>query len=405
MAHTPTTSPDAETIGHASIGGTPVGDVARLLAPGGERVADPRLVPWLPELSPERLRGLYRDMVLTRRVDAEGVALQRQGELALWAPCRGQEAVQIGTAAALAPGDFVFPTYREHGVLLARGALPADLVLTWRGEEHAAYDPARLRTAPPQIIIGAHALHATGYAMGIQRDAARGIASDEVAVAYFGDGATSQGDVNEAMVFASSFGAPVVFVCSNNHWAISEPVTVQARHPIAGRAPGFGIPSVRVDGNDVLACLAAMTWALGHARRGDGPAFIEAVTYRMGPHTTSDDPSRYRDPAELVRWERRDPIARVESYLRAEGVLDDDAVAETAAASDALAAEVRAAAIDARSRDALSVLDEVYSAAHAGLDEQRARFAAYLSGFDDTEDDGTEDDDTEDDGSDEGTRP
>ena len=200
-------------------------------------------------------------MMLVRRIDTEGVALQRQGQLGLWAPCQGQEATQVGTARAFRSDDFVFPSYREIGVNFVRGAVASDFVLAWRGEEHSTYNPYDINTATPQIIIGAQSLHAVGYAMGIQRDG-----TDQVAAAYFGDGATSQGDVNEAMVFASSFRAPVVFVCTNNQWAISEPVTVQAKFPIAGRAPGFGIPSMRVDGNDVLACLAAMRWAVDHAR-------------------------------------------------------------------------------------------------------------------------------------------
>lgn len=349
---------------------------ARLLEPDGTRVADPSLDPWVADLAPDALRALHRDMVLTRRLDAEGVALQRQGQLALWAPCRGQEAVQIGTAHALAAGDFVFPSYREHGVLLARGAQPADYVLAWRGEEHSAYDHAAIGVAPLQIIIGAQSLHATGWAMGAQRDG-----STDVAVAYYGDGATSQGDVNEALVFASSFRAPVVFVCSNNQWAISEPVSVQARFPIAGRAPGFGVPSMRVDGNDVLACVGAMRWALDRARRGEGPSFLEAVTYRMGPHTTSDDPTRYRDAAEVERWARRDPIARFEAFLRAEGLLDDDAAAEVDAAADALAADVRAACIGATTRPADSLFDHVYAEPHAPLAAQKAEYRAYLDGF------------------------
>ncbi|MDI9890546.1 pyruvate dehydrogenase (acetyl-transferring) E1 component subunit alpha [Microbacterium sp. IEGM 1404] len=353
-----------------------IDDVARVLAPDGTRVADSALDPWIADLSPHELRALHRDMVLTRRLDAEGVALQRQGQLALWAPCRGQEAVQVGTAHALAPGDFVFPSYREHGVLLARGARPEGYVLAWRGEEHSAYDHTTINAAPPQIIIGAQTLHATGWAMGAQRDG-----STDVAVAYFGDGATSQGDVNEAMVFASSFRAPVVFVCSNNQWAISEPVTVQAKYPIAGRAPGFGIPSLRIDGNDVLACAAAMRWALDRARRGEGPAFLEAVTYRMGPHTTSDDPTRYRTPDEVEMWAQRDPIARFEAYLCAAGVLDDSALAEVAAAADSLAAEVRAACIGATTRAPETVFDHVYAEPHAALAQQKADYVQYLAGF------------------------
>ncbi|OJV78287.1 MAG: pyruvate dehydrogenase (acetyl-transferring) E1 component subunit alpha [Microbacterium sp. 71-36] len=347
-----------------------------MLEPDGTRVPDAVLDPWITDLSPHELRALHRDMVLTRRLDAEGVALQRQGQLALWAPCRGQEAVQIGTAHALAAGDFVFPSYREHGVLLARGARPEGYVLAWRGEEHSAYDHTTINAAPPQIIIGAQTLHATGWAMGAQRDD-----SDDVAVAYFGDGATSQGDVNEAMVFASTFRAPVVFVCSNNQWAISEPVTVQTKYPIAGRAPGFGIPSLRVDGNDVLACVAAMRWALDRARRGEGPSFLEAVTYRMGPHTTSDDPTRYRTSEEVDSWAQRDPIARFEAYLCAEGVLDDSALAEVAAAADTLAAEVRAACIGATTRAPETVFDHVYAEPHAALAQQKADYAQYLAGF------------------------
>ncbi|MDU0345839.1 pyruvate dehydrogenase (acetyl-transferring) E1 component subunit alpha [Microbacterium sp. KSW2-29] len=353
-----------------------VDDVSRVLEPDGSRVPDAELDPWIADLSPHELRALHRDMVLTRRLDAEGVALQRQGQLALWAPCRGQEAVQVGTAHALAPGDFVFPSYREHGVLLGRGAKPADYVLAWRGEEHSAYDHTSINAAPPQIIIGAQSLHATGWAMGAQRDG-----STDVAVAYYGDGATSQGDVNEAMVFASSFRAPVVFVCSNNQWAISEPVTVQAKYPIAGRAPGFGIPSLRIDGNDALACVAAMRWALDRARRGEGPSFIEAVTYRMGPHTTSDDPTRYRDADEVDAWAQRDPITRLEAYLRAEGVLDDSGLDEVARAADALAADVRAACIGATTRAPGTMFDHVYAEPHAGLARQKAEYVDYLAGF------------------------
>jgi pyruvate dehydrogenase E1 component alpha subunit len=359
---------------------TDIEDVARLLTPDGERIADPDLDRWVEDVDATVLRGLYRDMVLVRRIDTEGVALQRQGQLALWPPCQGQEATQVGTARALRADDFAFPSYRETGVVHVRGARPADFVLAWRGEEHSTYNPYDINTATQQIIIGAQSLHAVGYAMGIQRDG-----TDQVSVAYFGDGASSQGDVNEAMVFASSYRAPVVFVCTNNHWAISEPVTVQARYPIAGRAPGFGIPSMRVDGNDVLACLAAMRWALDHARRGNGPAFIEAVTYRMGPHTTSDDPTRYRDKDEVETWRRRDPIARLEALLRAQGEFDDAFAADVEADADALAREVREAAMNATTREPLTVLDHVYAEPHSGIEEQRTWFGAYLDGFASTE--------------------
>lgn len=371
MTHTltPTAEPAAD-----------IDDVARLVTPDGARVPDPELDRWVEDVDGAVLRALYRDMVIARRIDAEGVALQRQGQLALWAPYLGQEAVQIGTVHALRADDFVFPSYRELGLVHARGAEPADLVRAWRGEEHATYNPYDIGVANPQIIIGAQSLHAVGYAMGIQRDGA-----DQVAATYFGDGASSQGDVNEAMVFASSYRSPVVFVCTNNQWAISEPVTVQAKFPIAGRAPGYGIPSLRVDGNDALACLAAMRWALDHARRGEGPAFIEAVTYRMGPHTTSDDPTRYRDADEVERWRERDPIARLEALLRAEGAFDAGFAGEVAAEADRVAAAMRQAAIGAESRPPLAVFDDVFAEPHAGLDEERRWYAAYLDGFADAQ--------------------
>ncbi|PYD01196.1 pyruvate dehydrogenase (acetyl-transferring) E1 component subunit alpha [Microbacterium esteraromaticum] len=348
----------------------------RIIAPDGTRVPNPQLDRWIDDVDFAMMRDLHRDMVVLRRIDAEGVALQRQGQLGLWAPCNGQEAAQIGTGRALAANDFVFPSYRETGVMYTRGAEPADYVRMWRGEEGAAYDPARLGIAPLQIIIGAQTLHAVGYGMGIRHDG-----SDEVAVSYFGDGATSQGDVNEAMIFASSYRAPVVFVCQNNHWAISEPVGLQSQYPLAGRAPGFGIPSLRVDGNDVLACMAAMRWALDHARSGKGPAYLEAVTYRMGPHTTADDPKRYRDDAELAQWRRRDPIARLEAHLRAAGELSDEHLESVQNAADEMAREMRAACIGMQTRPALAVFDRVYAEPHSGLERQRAEYAAYLASF------------------------
>ncbi|GAA1845036.1 pyruvate dehydrogenase (acetyl-transferring) E1 component subunit alpha [Microbacterium koreense] len=372
MTHTLTPTADVDT---------DIDDVARLIDSDGSRVDDAELERWVTDVDASMLRDLYRDMMLVRRIDTEGVALQRQGQLGLWAPCQGQEATQIGTARALRPDDFAFPSYRETGVCHVRGAQPQDFVLAWRGEVHSTYDPYAINTATPQIIIGAQTLHAVGYAMGIQRDG-----TDQVAATYFGDGASSQGDVNEAMVFASSFGAPAIFVCSNNQWAISEPVAVQAKFPIAGRAPGFGIPSMRVDGNDVLACLAAMRWATDRARRGDGPSFIEAVTYRIGPHTTSDDPTRYRDKDEVEFWRRRDPIARVEALLRSEGAFDDEFAASVADAADRLGAAVRSAALGAVTRPAIEVLDDVYAEPHTGIDEERAWFQAYLDGFEGEED-------------------
>ena len=348
----------------------------QLLDERGERTPSAEFDPYLAHLTPEDLLGFYRDMVVVRRLDAEATALQRQGELALWPPLLGQEAAQIGSARMLRADDFVFSSYREHAVAYVRGVDLTDLVRVWRGTTASGWDPFSIGMATPQVIIGAQTLHATGYAMGIRNDGA-----DAVAVTYFGDGAMSEGDVSEAMVFAASFAAPVVFFCQNNHWAISEPVRVQSRVDLADRATGFGIPSLRVDGNDVLAVAAATGVALERARAGGGPTFIEAVTYRMGPHTTADDPTRYRDAAELERWRGRDPISRLADHLRGAGVLDAAADERIAGESDAAAAELRAGCLAIADPSPLTVFDHVYAEPHPGLDRQRADYARYLEGF------------------------
>lgn len=348
----------------------------QLLDERGVRVPSAEFDPFVEHLSSADLLGLYRDMVVVRRIDAEATALQRQGELALWPPLLGQEAAQIGSARALRADDFVFSSYREHAVAYTRGVRLVDLVRVWRGTTASGWDPFSIGMATPQVIIGAQTLHATGYAMGIRNDGA-----DSVAVTYFGDGATSEGDVSEAMVFAASFRAPVVFFCQNNHWAISEPVTLQSPGELADRAAGFGIPSIRVDGNDVLAVSAATSSALARARAGEGPTFIEAVTYRMGPHTTADDPTRYRDADELAVWHGRDPIARLAEHLRAAGVLDAAADAEVAAEADAVAAELRAGCLALADPEPMSIFDNVYAEPHPVLERQRADYARYLDGF------------------------
>lgn len=353
--------------------GLPGDEPVQLLDPAGTRMEHPLYEPYIADATGERLLSLYEDMVVVRRLDVEATALQRQGELGLWPPLLGQEAAQVGSARALREDDFVFPSYRENGVAYCRGVEPRDLLRVWRGTSQSGWDPYSVRMATPAIVIGAQTLHAVGYAVGCRRDGV-----DTAAVAYFGDGATTQGDVNEAMVFAASFAAPVVFFCQNNHWAISEPVGLQAQRPIAERAPGFGIPSVRVDGNDVLAVLAVTRRALERAHRGDGPTFIEAVTYRMGPHTTSDDPSRYVDPRQRAEWAGRDPIARVEAHLRAEGVLTEQAAARVAARADEVAAAFRAGCTSLPQPAPLSIFDHVYAEPNAALDRQRSQQAAYL---------------------------
>ena len=352
------------------------GEFVQLLTPRGERVSNRLYDPWIADLSPEQLLGLYEDLVVVRRIDTEAIALQRQGELALWPPLRGQEAAQVGSARTLRADDFVFTSYRESAVAYCRGVNLVDLVRIWRGTASCGWNPYDFGMATPAVIIGAQTLHATGYAMGCMKDGV-----DSVAVAYFGDGATSQGDTNEAMVFAASFHAPVIFFCQNNQWAISEPVTLQSALPLAARAPGFGIPSLRVDGNDVLAVMAAMRCALDRARTGGGPTFIEAVTYRMGPHTTSDDPSRYVDPVEQQSWVAKDPIARFEAYLEGLGLLTDGVKASVSSTTDEIARRFRAGCIALEDPAPLSVFDHVYSTPHSGLERQKSQYAAYLAGF------------------------
>ncbi|MFJ6076778.1 pyruvate dehydrogenase (acetyl-transferring) E1 component subunit alpha [Pseudarthrobacter sp. NPDC092419] len=353
-------------------------NLVQLITPAGERISHPEFDFWVKDVSDEQLCSLYEDLTVIRRIDVEATALQRQGELALWPPLLGQEAAQVGSARALREDDYIFSSYRENGVAYCRGVDLTDLVRVWRGNASSGWDPATVNMATPQIIIGAQTLHATGYAMGIQNDGA-----DSVAITYFGDGATSEGDVNEAMVFAASYQVPVVFFCTNNHWAISEPVRLQSHIQLADRATGFGIPSLRVDGNDVLAVMAATRVALDRARRGGGPTFIEAVSYRMGPHTTADDPTRYRDPNELEDWAAKDPIARVAALLDRKGLLTDDLEQRVKGKADAVAKEMRSGCISMPDPEPLDVFKHVYSTPNSWLDRQQDHYARYLASFGD----------------------
>ena len=249
----------------------------QLVAPDGTPTAETR---YRRDLPPETLGWLYELMAVTRALDAEFVNLQRQGELALFASCRGQEAAQIGSAACLRKTDWLFPQYREIGAFLLRGITPAQMGAVWRGRWHGGLGFTEKCVAPIAIPIGTHGLHAVGAAMAAQR-----LGEDSVTVAYLGDGATSEGDAHEALNFAAVYKAPCVFFVQNNQWAISVPVSRQQAGPsIAHRAIGYGMPGIRVDGNDVLTCHAVMAEAAQRAREGHGPTLIEAVTYRLGPH-------------------------------------------------------------------------------------------------------------------------
>lgn len=345
--------------------------LVQLLNEAGNRVDDPD---FSPPVQPAQAVGLLRDMAMVRRFDTEATALQRKGQLSLWAPLLGQEAIQVGIRNALGKADHVFPSHREHGLAMLLG-LPIERILAiFNGCEMGDWDADEFGFHHYSMVIGAHTLHGVGYAMGQARDAAADPATDAgVSVIVHGDGAISEGDVNEAYLFAASYQAPAVFVCVNNQWAISEPVARQSRVPLYQRAWGFGIPSVRVDGNDVLAMQAAMSWALGRARAGQGPTFIEAFTYRMGAHTTSDDPTKYRTKTEAEQWLSKDPLTRMQLWLRAAGAWDDAQQARLDQDTEAFGAQVRAAIDQITAPHLADIFDRVYAEPTPDLRAQRAQ--------------------------------
>lgn len=268
----------------------------------------------------DQMRGLYADMVEARTYDEKSMAMQRQGRLATYAPFRGQEAAQIGAAAALRPGDWVTATYRDAALNWKAGYPWRLLILGRTGDERGGELPGNVNVLPPSITVGGHMIHAVGLAWAEKIKGSR-----RIALTSFGDGATSEGDFHEAMNFAAVYETPCVFLCQNNGFAISLPTAEQtATETIAEKADAYGIPGVRVDGNDVVAVLAAVSEAAERARAGQGPSFIEALTYRVGPHTTADDPARYRDEKEVDEWKDRDPLERVRVLLEKSGAWDSD---------------------------------------------------------------------------------
>ncbi|WP_293847871.1 pyruvate dehydrogenase (acetyl-transferring) E1 component subunit alpha [uncultured Brevibacterium sp.] len=367
-----------------------VDDVVQMLTPDGTRVPNSDFDAYAHELTVDDLKGFYRDMVLIRRVDAEGNALQRQGQLGLWVPLLGQEAAQIGLGRALRPQDYVFPTYREHGVAWCRGVAPETLLGIFRGQNHSGWDPKDNNFNVYTIVIGSQVMHATGYAMGVQMDGAVGTGDmdrDTIAVACCGDGATSQGDVSEALTFAGAFRSPVLFYVQNNQWAISEPNTVQTSVPLYTRGQGFGVPGVRVDGNDILAVYSVCRAYADRIRSGQGPMLIEAYTYRMGAHTTADDPTKYRDSAEVDAWKPKDPILRVRKYL--ENTNDVDAAFFTAIddEADALAERIRSACVNMAPPPVDEIFDSVFVEPHPMIEEEQREYKEYLASFEDVEGD------------------
>lgn len=331
-----------------------------------------------PKLEPARLIEMYRSMLLLRMLDERLMTMQRQGRIAFYAESRGQEAAVIGSVSALTAEDFVVPSHRETGAALYRG-LPLRTFLAQlmgnandlsKGRQMPVHPaaPRALNFLPPSSCVATQLPQATGIAWAAK------LRGKKIAVlAYLGEGATSAEDFHAGINFAAVFHTPAVFLCQNNQWAISTPASQQtASQTFAIKALAYGMPGVRVDGNDVLAVHAATAEAVLRAKRGEGPTLIEAVTYRMGAHSTSDDPERYRDQSLLAEWERKDPLARLRLYLAAEKILDEKAETSLRATieqqiKDAVAAEesVGPPALD-------TLIDDVFAQPTTALKEQLA---------------------------------
>lgn len=356
----------------------PTPEPVRLLDESGTRLT---AATSYPEPGTDTLRELYRRMVIGRRFDLQSTALTKQGRLAVYPSARGQEACQVAAIMAVRPTDWIFPTYRESMALVSRGIDPVEVLTLLRGDWHCGYDPAAQRTAPQCTPLATQTVHAAGVAYGETHQG-----RDTVALAFIGDGATSEGDFHEGVNFAAVFRAPVVFFVQNNRYAISVPLSRQTAAPsLAYKGVGYGIASEQVDGNDPVAVLAVLTRAVEHARAGNGPFLVEAHTYRMEAHTNADDQSRYRDGAEVQAWVGRDPIARLETYLRGLGVLDDAAVTAIRDEAEAFAVHLRARMNTEPTVDPLSLFDHVYASPTPQLIEQREQVRAELAAAQDEE--------------------
>jgi len=336
-------------------------NLTRILEPDGTLVGD---VP----IDIAETRRLFAAMLTARAYDHKGTAMQKQGRLATYAPFEGQEAAQIASAAPLRPDDWMVATYRDAAAMWMQGYSWENLFLGRMGDERGGSPPEGIHVLPPSITVGAHMLHAVGLGW-----AARLKGEHRIAITYFGDGATSEGDFHEAMNFAGVYRVPTIFLCQNNQYAISMHVGRQtASATIAQKAHAYGMPGVLVDGNDLFAVYAATVDAAARARAGDGPTLIEALTYRTGPHTTADDPRRYRPDDEPAEWLARDPIIRVRAYLQAEGAWDREWEEGVVAGADA---EIEAAVGRAEALDVwepAGIVDGMYAEPTAPLARQQA---------------------------------
>ncbi|ELZ04811.1 pyruvate dehydrogenase E1 component subunit alpha [Natrialba chahannaoensis JCM 10990] len=324
----------------------------------------------VPSLTDDELLECYTAMKRARRLDERAISLQRRGELGTYAPAIGQEAAQIGSAFALAADDWVVPSFREQPALLVRGTSPQSVLEYAMGMEEGAEIPADANALPPAIPVGSQPLHAVGVGWG---ESIQG--RPNVALTYFGDGATSEGDVYEALNFAGVYDAQTVFVCQNNRYAISTRLEDQtAAETLAQKAVAAGIDGIRVDGNDVLAVYRVVSEAIERARQGE-PTLVEALTYRRSMHTTSDDPSVYRDPEEADEWEARDPIVRFQVFLEEQGILDADTKAQIDDQVETEIAEAIGQANERRERlDPADLFKYVYAEQPPELERQAAAF-------------------------------
>jgi 2-oxoisovalerate dehydrogenase E1 component alpha subunit len=357
----------------------PVG-TALLPEPTARQLIDPAGLPAAGPLPPPGvLRELYRRMVIGRRFDAQATALTKQGRLAVYPSSHGQDACQVGAVLALREQDWLFPTYRDTVAVVTRAVDPVETLSLLRGEWHCGYDPYEHRVAPQCTPLATHALHAVGLA-----HAARLRGEDTVALALVGDGGTSEGDTHEALNFAAVWRAPVVFLVQNNGYAISVPLAKQTAAPtLAHKGVGYGMPGLLIDGNDAAAVYASVGEAVARASRGEGPTLIEALTYRIEAHTNADDAARYREPDEVAAWQARDPLTRLETYLRGAGLLDDDAVAALQDEADRFATSVRERMNADPASDPAEMFAHVYRTPTAQLIEQRGDLLAELRGHDD----------------------
>jgi pyruvate dehydrogenase E1 component alpha subunit len=327
-----------------------------------------------PDLSDEAVQNLYWKMVFIRMLDQKALALQRQGRMGTYAPLIGQEACQVGSALALEKEDWVFPSFREAGVLYLRGVPLKNIYLYWMGDERGQIVPEDVFVFPVCVPVGTHPVHAVGAAW-----AARLKKEKICTIAYFGDGATSEGDFHEAMNFAGVFQTPTLFFCQNNQYAISLPRKRQtASETIAQKAIAYGFRGIQVDGNDVLAVYAATRQARERAVSGLGPTLIEAVTYRFGPHTTADDPKKYREDAETEEWKSRDPLLRLRGYLQGKGLWSEDLEAKNKAESEVLINESTKEAEEFPAPRPEDIFHYTYAEMTPALREQLNDYLAFL---------------------------